>query len=355
MHDLAHSASWHEESLSDLNATLQRLTTLLNANGITEDVRRSAAYDLHQIDSALSHQTLDDVLVASEALATLTGPSALMDGDVQRIHTLARTLATTWEAMQEGAEHTVLMAVATTNQPLPLRAVLNVPVVQTEINHIVELLGALAEGQPTVVGVVVPSRRRIVIPAFILAAILSLFLFLGVSLAVSTSRIAPTKRAVNILPTETAIGSGGASPTTAVSTTPVPGTTATPVPGTTATPAPGTTATPAPGATATATPVPALVVVTPSSIQLCPDNTITITYQQGQGTLTWTATPSDSTNIGVHVVDGSLFASSISGTLTPGQSVDVVVKALNDGIFNGTVTISLSGSATQHVTYYTNC
>ena len=165
---------------------------------------------------------------------------------------------------------------------------------------------------------------------------------------------------------QTLIG-GVASPTATIgNATPAPGSTSTPPPHATVTPAPGSTATPAvtatplPGNTvtpvpATATPVLEVVGVAPSSIQLCPDNDITITYQQGPGNLIWTATPSDTTNIGVHVVDGSPFVNAISGTLAPGQSVDVAVKALNDGIFSGTVTISLSGSAAQHVAYYTNC
>ena len=178
MQDQTQSASWHEATLRDLSTTLQSLTASLNANGITPEVRQAAPYDLHQIDAHLGHQTLDDVLVASEALATLTGPSALADGEMQRIHTLARTLATTWEALQSGAGQTVLMEVVAT-QPMALGAVLNVQRVQNEIAHIVELLHALA-GEPTAaMGAVVPARRRLGVPAFLLAVLFALFLFIG--------------------------------------------------------------------------------------------------------------------------------------------------------------------------------
>ena len=343
------SEPWQMATLRNLSAALQRLSDQFDRSGVTPALRQSQAYDLHQIDPALTQQTLDDLLVTSEALATVTGPSALADGDAKRISAPAQGLAATWGMLQQHAGQTMLLPTSAT-QTMLVQMVLTLPPVQAEITQIITLLRALGSGTPATAGSTATARRRVTVPLFIIAAMLALIAFLVGSIAVATARIPPTRQAKSISINQTATSVALQTPNATSTTVPQAGATATPVPGTSTTPTPTATS-----VVPTSTTVPFVVTVAPSIIQLCPNADITLNYPQGGGALSWTATPSDTTNIGVHDVDGTPYASSVSGTLAPGQSIDVVVKALNDGAFSGTVRITFSGAATQYVSYYTNC
>ncbi len=425
--DPGQSEAWQHRVFVELRQTIEEIRRHL----ATSDVNQTESHfdpsanvldvDLQQMDPALPHQTFGEVLIACEALALVSGPSALVSGDAKALHSQSRGLQATMlgilRVSQAGTTEHPSISQPVSGAQDALIAALRQPAMVADLLRMTELLGALAADTPAIAGIQVaalPSRP--LAPIFIIGLAIALILFLAGSILIATSRIPPTQHGRNTgsqvagnvmdtptpqptghvtgggaLPTATSIGqpqstatatSGWLPPSTATATSggqPPPTATATsggqPPPTATATsgglPPPTATATsgglPPPAATATATPVPLPppppptqapainVSLSAQSLQLCPDNDVTIAYNSGNGVINWTMTVSDSTNIGVHDVDGAPYYPSVSGQLAPGQSVDVAVKALNDGNFSGVLTLHIPGLHDQYVSYQTNC
>ncbi len=356
--------------------------------------------ELHELDSALPHQTFGEVLVACEALALVSGPSALVSGDVKTLHSQSRGLQATMlgilRASQAGStqHHSDTPPASAVHDTFV--ASLRQQAMVADLLRMTELLGALAADTPSIAGLQVAAMpQRSLAPIFIVGLAIALIVFLAGSILIATSRIppmqhsrntganvagnpidSPTPKPISTLtagttptvtgngqpPAPTATGNGQPPAPTATGNGQPPTPTATgngqpPAPTATGNgqpPAP--TATPVPPPPPPPTQAPAInVSLSPQSLQLCPDNDVTIAYNSGNGVITWTMTVSDSTNIGVHDVDGAPYNPSVSGQLAPGQSVDVAVKALNDGNFTGILTLHIPGIHDQYVSYQTNC
>jgi hypothetical protein len=200
------------------------------------------------------------------------------------------------------------------------------------------------------------KRRRLLpvsvgwfVPGTVLAGALALIVLLLTSIAFAAGQIAISPNGVDmpVLTGGTHHTSGAAAnPTPTVRANvparqPTAGASSTAIPGRTSTPTPGTAPT-APTSAGSPT-----LSVSKSTVSPClgtPD-AFTLTYSGGQSPITWTATPSDQTDIALNPPNGTLQPSGA------GSAANVTVTLVNDLSITGTITISTSNNLTRTIQY----
>src|SRR5258708_35356749 len=83
--EAAHSDVEVRALLDQIVEATNRLAAGLDAAGLNQPLRQSPAYKLRSLDRSLPNHTVEDLLLACEAYATVTAPSALATGDFIRV------------------------------------------------------------------------------------------------------------------------------------------------------------------------------------------------------------------------------------------------------------------------------
>lgn len=331
--------------LDQIADATHRLAASLDAASMNQALRQSSAYSLRSLERGLPNWTVDDLLLACEAYATVTAPSALAAGDLVRVREEALRTLRLLRALAGVRGWRRLTGMTTVGmQGAFLRTAFSAPPVRAALDALMEPIATLAFMDAT------PHRRRrsllpvgagCFVPGTVLASALALIVFLLTSIAFATGQIAisPHGFAVPVLSDE--IHHGGA---TTVSATPTARSSA---------PKPQPTATPRDAPTASASPTQTTLADSPTlSISKSPvtpcfgaPDTFTLTYSGAQGSVTWTATSSDQTNISLNPSNG---------TLQPhgaGSSANITVTLVNDVTTQPgtTITITTSNNLTRTV------
>lgn len=325
-------------------------------------------------------QSVTDILLACEALATITGPQSLATGDTGRVHDEARRLARVLRALAEVAaladddtpDASVAAADDASNSdsaPLPLLAILRADPVRSALARLADLLADLAaveRAQPGRDRWTLRIGTRILIPLSIVLITVALILFFAGGIVFATGAVAISPRGVvfsnpidNTTPEQAdqrpTVTAGHATATPATRATPgatsggktgagsrtggSPGSapTATPAGGSPGSAAPTPTRAPPPPAT----PSPPVVSVTPTTMAACQNKSesFEISYTSGQGTLNWTATVSAG-GIQVSLNGTTGWTSQVSGTLQPLTRAKVFVLSPTGA--SGAVTVTFS-------------
>jgi hypothetical protein len=342
----AHSDVEVRALLDQIVEATNRLAAGLDAAGLNQPLRQSPAYKLRSLDRSLPNHTVEDLLLACEAYATVTAPSALATGDFLRVCDEALRTLQLLRALAGGVRGRRRLTGMTTVgiQGSFLRSAFNEPAVRAALAALTEPLSALVFLDSTQQ----QQRRRLLpvgmgcfVPGTVLASAFALIVFLLTSIAFATGQIAIPPNGVAVPVPSDGIHRKDATSANATATAyanaPAPQPTGTPR------------AQPTAGVSPTAT-TPAgspTLSVSKSSVSPClgtPD-AFTLTYSGGQSPLTWTATPSDQTDIALNPPNG---------TLQPrgaGSSTKVTVTVVNDVTITGTITISTSNHLTRTVQY----
>jgi hypothetical protein len=349
--------------LDQIVEATNRLAAGLDAAGVNQPLRQSPAHTLRTLDRGLPNYTVEDLLLACEAYAIVTAPSALATGDLTQVRDEALHTLQLLRALAGSARGWRRLTGMTTVgvQGAFLRSAFNESTVRAALGALMEPLSALAFMDSTPQR----TRRRLLpvgvgcfVPGTVLASALALIVFLLTSIAFATGQIAlsPNGIAVSAFSDEShhkggiAASAASASATpTARTSAPGPQPTATPHATSTATTTASPTATPTAGASPTAT-TPAgspTLSASRSTVSPCvgtPDAFI-LTYSGGQSSVTWTATPSDPTDITLNPPNGTLQPSGA------GSATNVTVTLVNDVSITGTITISTSNNLTRTVQF----
>jgi hypothetical protein len=321
-----------------------RLAVRLDAAGLNRALRQSPTYTLRSLDRALPNYTVEDLLLACEAYATVTAPSALATGDPTRVRDEALRTLQLLRALAGGIRGRRRLTGMTTVgiQGSFLRSAFSEPAVRAALVALMESLSALAcmdSTQQRKRPRLLPVGVGCFVPGTVLASALALIVFLLTSFAFATGQIAKSPHGVDVSALvdgnhHTGATSAHATPTARIGA---------PTPQSTAG------ATPTPGLTPTATPPsgsPTLS-VSKSLVMPClgaPDS-FTLTYAGGQNPITWTATWPDHTDIAL---------TPANGTLQPngsGSSANITVMLVNDVSVTGSVNISTGNGLSQSVNY----
>jgi hypothetical protein len=312
------------------------LVTVLETGGMIQQLRDSPAYNLRQLDRSLPNYTIGDLLLACEAYATVTAPSALATDDLGQVRDGARHILQLLQGLLgsiRGRQHRTMMGTTITGmQATLLRSTFDEPTAQAALAALIDSLSvlvALEGGQPRQHKHLLPIGKGYFVPTTVLGGAIALIVFLLTSIGFATGQVASSPNGLNF---SAISGNHGVSPTT----------TAGPNAGThqpTPTPRPGATATPRPPGAPTWS-------VSPLNLQPCPNAQFTITYISGPGPISWTAA-SDSSYI---------LLNQSGGQLQPGGSVAVTVTATMDTGQPGSITVSAHDALpTQQVQYDTGC
>src|SRR5690348_10174963 len=147
--------------LRDVGQATQALARALDDAGLTERMREAPMpFQNARSRRTSPKQTVTDLLLACEALATVTGPQALMNGETGRVHDEARRLARVLRALTELAGDDALAdddalakndaSAASSNgadgdgAALPLLAILRAGAVRNALTRLADLLAELA-------------------------------------------------------------------------------------------------------------------------------------------------------------------------------------------------------------------
>jgi hypothetical protein len=337
-----------------VEATSQ-LAAGLDAAGLNQQLRQSPAYTLRSLDRSLPNYTVEGLLLACEAYATVTAPSALATGDLIRVRDEALRALQLLRALAGAIRGRRWLTGMTTIgiQSAFLRSAFNEAAVRAALAALIESLSALAFMDSTQQR----KRRRLLpvgvgcfVPGIVLASALALIVFLLTSIAFATRQIAISPNGGVAVPVlsdgihHKGATSANVTPTARASAT-GPQPTGTPRAQPTAGPTP--TATPGPTSSATPPPGSPTLSVSKSTVGPCLGTpaSFTLTYSGGQSPITWTATPSDRTDVALSPASGML---QLSG---PGRSVNITVTLVNGVNITGTMTISTSNNLTQTVYY----
>lgn len=353
------SAAEQQTMLSEIALAVEDLAADLETAGLTQQLRESPSCNLRSLDRSLPAYPLEELLLACEAYATVTAPTALAADDFAQV--------------REEAEHLlqslrVLAGVGRSRRRLPgkgftstgtdnflLRSAFTDTQVQASLNALLDALSPLADikdGEPE-------KRKRALrigpgclIPATVLGGAIALVVFLLSSFALATGHPAVLPGGLSVPALSN--GSSAAATATTLSGAPIPGI-ATPTPATAATATSsgsGGTPTQPPVAAPTATTPPGVGRLSLSKSTVTPcvgsSDSFTITYSSGQQPVSWSASWSDHTNVTV---------SPSNGTLQPGGSTSITVSVAIDLSTPGTITMSASnGVKSQTITYdASNC
>ncbi len=350
----AHSDVEVRALLDQIEEATNRLAAGLDAVGLNQQLRQSPAYPLRSLDRSLPNYTVEALLLACEAYATVTAPSALATGDFIRVPDEALRTLQLLQALAGGVRGRRRQTGMTTVgiQGSFLRSAFNEPAVRAALAALMEPLSALAFIDSTQQ----QKRRRLLpvgvgcfVPGTVLAGALALIVFLLTSIAFAAGQIAISPNGVDV-----PVLSGGihhrsgaaANPTpTLRANAPASQSTA----GATPTAIPGSTSTPTPSPTPTATPPsgsPTLSVAK-STVGPCPGtpDSFALTYARRQSPITWTASWPDHTDVTLSPAGGTLQPSG------PGSSVYITVTLVNDVSITGTMTISTGNNLTRTVQY----
>jgi hypothetical protein len=332
--------------LEQMVEATNRLAAGLDAAGLNQQLRQSPAYTLRSLERGLPNCTVEDVLLACEAYAMVTAPSALATGDLIRVRDealrtlqLLRALAGGIRARRRRTGMTTVLTAGSF-----LRSAFNEPAVQAALAALIEPLSALAFMDSTQQ----QKRRRLLpvgvgcfVPGTVLAGAFALIVFLLTSIAFAAGQIAISPTGIDV-----PVLSGGIHHTSGPAATPTPTVRANvPAPQPTGTPR----AQPTAGASPTAT-TPAgspTLSVSKSAVSPCPgaSDAFTLTYSGGPSPITWTATPSDQTDIALNPTNGTLQPSGA------GSTTNVTVTLVNDVTITGTITIATSNNLTRTIQY----
>jgi hypothetical protein len=342
--------------LARMAAATSRLAAGLDAAGLNQPLRQSPTYTLRSLDRRLPRYTVEDLLLACEAYATVTAPSALATGDLLRVREEALRTLQLLRALAAGNRGRRRQTGMTT-VGIPgsfLRSAFSEPEVQAALAALMEPLSALAfmdSAQQRQRRRLLPVGVGCFVPGTLMAGALALIVFLLTSIAFATGQIALSPNGVDapVLSDGIHHASGAAAnPTPTVRANvparqPTAGASPTAIQGSTSTPTPG----PGPAPTATTPAGSPTLSVSRSTVNPClgtPDS-FTLTYSGGQSPITWTATSSDQTDIALNPPNGTLQPSG------PGSSANITVTLVNDVSITGTITISTSNNLTRTVQY----
>jgi hypothetical protein len=340
--------------LDQIMEATNRLAAELDAAGLNQQLRQSPAYTLRSLERGLPNCTVEDVLLACEAYAMVTAPSALTTGDLFRVRDEALRTLQLLRALAGGTRGRRRLTGMTTTgiQGAFLRSAFNEPAVQAALAALIEPLSALAFMDSTQQ----QKRRRLLpvgvgcfVPGTVLVGALALIVLLLTSIAFAAGQVAISPNGVDV-----PVLSGGMHHTSGAAATHTPTMRANvPAwqPTATASPTviPGSTSTLTPGPTPTVTP-PAgspTLSVSKSTVSPCPGtpDAFTLTYSGGQSPITWTATPSDQADIALNPPSGTLQPSGA------GSAANITVTLVNDVSITGTITISTSNTLTRTIQY----
>lgn len=352
------SENERQAALRAVADAVDRLGHALSDVGLPQAMRESASCNLRSLDRGLPNEPLEELLLSCEAYATVTAPAALATNDLEQVRDEGQYLLHDFQALASAGRGRNFLAnlgnTLTGTQNVFLRSALGEPDVQDALADLLDALSplaALAGGETIARKRLLPAGKRLFIPVMVLGGAIMLVIILLSSISFATGlTLLPGGLELPVVSNK----SGAQSTATAVAQTGRPTPTTASSAQATATPAAGPqpTATTAPGSAPTATPPPGSpkFTVSPTSLQVCFDSpaTFTVSYTGGSQPISWTASWSDHSNIGL---------SPSSGSLSPGRSANVTVSLLVDQGVTGTITIAPSnGLGAGTVTYdSTNC
>lgn len=373
--------------LREVGQAVRALALALDDAGLTEQMRE-APVPLQNVRSRRTSpkQTVTDLLLTCEALATVTGPQALTNGETVGVHDEARRLARVLRALAEVAEVAALAgddapakndastaSDAADGATLPLLTILRADPVRSALSRLVDLLAKLAaveRAQPGRDRWTLRIGTRILIPLSIVLITVALILFFAGGIVFATGAVVLSPRGVvfsnpidNTAPdradqhldatapagrpqaTPGSHGTPGA--TSGGKTNTGTGTGGTPGAAPTATPAGGgssgggaPTPTSAPPPAPTPTPSPPVVSVTPATMAACQgkSESFEISYTSGQGALSWVATAGG--GVQVSLIGTTGWTTQVSGSLQPLARAKVFVLSPTGA--SGAVTVTFS-------------
>jgi hypothetical protein len=337
--------------LRRIPAAASALLDELEAADLTPSMRQAPGCELHALDRSLPRQSVDDLLAECEAFAFVTGPSALAQDDTRAVRDEAEHFFGIFETLLKSGTRrpraTWMTGASTSMQAPLLRGALGTPETQDALYHLTELFDQLAtfgeqeHGTRRGLGLL-PAGRRVFTPVLILTLAGALIAVLLGAIGLASGKgpgIFLGEVPSNVVPTATSTS----------------GSSATATPSDAATPTTGRNGTPTSRVTATTSGAPKLTIA-PQNVGPCVGATppkFTISYSTGQSSAPWTATVDDTAKVQVSLNQAN-FSGQVSGTLQPGQHVDVYVQAVTNDT-SGQITIQAPGSPPP-VTYdSTNC
>ena len=355
---------------TELQATLSKvyrgsrtLAEAISAVSAAQGLDGVTGQNLQALDRSLPRQTLEDMLLACEAYASVTGPSALAVGDLATMRSDAERILSRLQVLARPPRSQRGTGTTGQHQALGLRIVLSNEQVAEPLRDLIAFFSELAyaEGEKAHKRFALRIGTRFLVPGSVLAGTLALIIFLTGGIVFATGAVTFSPQGVAFsnplgsaagVTNATSHGTPGAQGTAGGSGSISPTGTAASGPGQ----APNATATPKPSAQPTATPVPSgspVLTVSPSDVQPCQgtDAQFSNIYSSGSGTVTWTATSPDPSNIALSS-NGTSFGQQVSGTLRPGQQVTLYVRLLNDTPITGQISVTGSnGAAPTSATY----
>lgn len=340
--------------LREIPTAVERLLDSFDAAGVDRRLRHAPSNQLHLLDRRLPRQSLDDFFATCEAYALVSAPTSLAAGDEATVRVEAERLWATLEMLlRSGTRRRGLSRLTSASSSLQaplLSAALEQRPVQGALQDLIDIFGLLstAEGraQPRkrALAWLLPSGGRFLMPGSVLLTALALIVFLLGSMAFATGGITISSHGIGLghLP-------GGAQPIATKATSPTTGHAPTATPNSAPTAAPATPQpTAAPGGNPTLT-------ASALSQDPCPGgsaSTFTITYSSGQGSITWTASPDNASNMRLSR-DGVAWSAQVSGKFQQvGQRVTIYVQGLTMDV-TGQINVSTNAGSVYTVSYDT--
>src|SRR5258708_27488786 len=144
--EAAHSDVEVRTLLDQIVEATNRLAAGLDAAGLNQPLRQSPTYTLRSLNRGLPNCTVEDLLLACEAYATVTAPSALAIGDLVRVRDEAlRTLQLLRTLAGDVRSRRRLTGMTTVGiQNAFLSSAFNEPAVRAALDALMESLSALA-------------------------------------------------------------------------------------------------------------------------------------------------------------------------------------------------------------------
>lgn len=312
---------------------INRLVAALDDVGVNRRLRESPTCQLRALDRGLPDETLADFLLRCEAFATVTGPATLTSGNLTEIRSEAQRIQRRVQALMgavRGARRLTLTGSSSQTRGAFLRAALVDTQVQDALATLLASLTALTDLEEEGA----QKRKRLlvvgpgcVVPTAVLGGALALIVFLLASIALVTTQTPTLTGALNI----PSLSLHPVATATATSAAIMRRPTATPKTGRASTPPPAVK--PTLTATASSTTGYGSLSVSPSSIPACQGQNVafTLTHTGGSLPVSWQASGFDTNSIQLNPS---------SGSLSPGQSVQVDVTVTADSV--GSITITPS-------------
>lgn len=189
--------------LNQIVEATSRLAVGFDAAGLSQSLRQSPTYTCRSLDRKLPNYTVEDLLLACEAYATVTAPSALATGDVARVRDEALSTQQLLQTLANGIRGRRRLTGMTTVgiQDSFLRSAFNEPAVRAALVALMEPLSALAGMDSTPQG---KSRRLLpvgvgcFVPGTVLVSALALIVFLLTSIAFATGQVVISPAGVDV-------------------------------------------------------------------------------------------------------------------------------------------------------------